>query len=152
MYTNPCDSAVRGSIHNFRYWCYHLYSSCSSAMEIQMILLAYRGSSLHLIHTQARSHYPPMQFNCLDRVRSCVEMGGHKYRGLPADLDRHGHSVLVDNSQSRSVQMCSRNSSNCFKLSTTRPHTHTQFWTVADSRCYATFQKLHEYGSFTNNQ
>jgi hypothetical protein len=30
---NTQSPIVRGCIHNFRYWCCHLYSSCSSMMQ-----------------------------------------------------------------------------------------------------------------------
>jgi hypothetical protein len=38
------DFNIQGSIHNFRDWCYHLYSSCSSTMQWWTIVLAYLGS------------------------------------------------------------------------------------------------------------
>jgi hypothetical protein len=38
-------------IHNFRDWCCHLHSSCSSAMQRQMIVLAYLGRQSTECHT-----------------------------------------------------------------------------------------------------
>jgi hypothetical protein len=40
---------VQGSIYNFRDWCCHLYSSCSSVMQ-WMIVLAYLGSQCTKFH------------------------------------------------------------------------------------------------------
>jgi hypothetical protein len=43
-------SQIRDGIHNFRDWCSHLYSSCSSAMQRLMIALAYLGSQYTKFH------------------------------------------------------------------------------------------------------
>jgi hypothetical protein len=42
---------VQGDFHNFRDWRCHLYSSCSSMMQWQMIVLAYLGSQCTKFYT-----------------------------------------------------------------------------------------------------
>jgi hypothetical protein len=41
---------LRGGIHNFRDWCWHLYSICSSGMQLHIIVQAYLENQCTVFH------------------------------------------------------------------------------------------------------
>jgi hypothetical protein len=67
---NVTDSWIklRRGIHNFRNWCCHLYSGCSSSMQRWRIVLAYLGSQCTKFHAAGWTCW----FFMLSHLESCI--------------------------------------------------------------------------------